>query len=58
MTQYISKKSNKDGLIEFSNDEHQIWHELIERQLGIIEYPRGLVVGGNFNDGRTGLLRR
>jgi len=37
MTQYISKKPNKVGLIEFSNEEHQIWHELIERQLDVIE---------------------
>lgn len=37
MTNYVSRQSDKNGIIAWSDEENQIWHELISRQLGVIE---------------------
>lgn len=48
MTQYISKQSDANGIIHWSEEENQIWSELITRQLSCIkgkacdEYMAGL----------------
>lgn len=48
MTQYVSKSVNEQGLIDWSEDEDRIWHDLVARQLDLVkdrackEYLRGL----------------
>ncbi|USD63440.1 phenylalanine 4-monooxygenase [Vibrio sp. SCSIO 43140] len=48
MTQYVSNPVNEQGLIDWSEDEHRIWHDLVARQLDLVkdrackEYLRGL----------------
>ncbi|WP_234497134.1 phenylalanine 4-monooxygenase [Vibrio maritimus] len=48
MTQYVSKPVNEQGLIDWSEDEDRIWHDLVARQLDLVkdrackEYLRGL----------------
>lgn len=48
MTQYVSKPVNEQGLIDWSEDEDRIWHDLVTRQLDLVkdrackEYLRGL----------------
>ncbi|WNO61440.1 phenylalanine 4-monooxygenase [Rheinheimera sp. MMS21-TC3] len=37
MTNYVSRQSDENGIIAWSDEENQIWHELITRQLGVIE---------------------
>lgn len=37
MTNYVSRQSDENGIIAWSDEENQIWHELISRQLGVIE---------------------
>ncbi|PSU44609.1 phenylalanine 4-monooxygenase [Photobacterium frigidiphilum] len=47
-TKYVSKKSDENGFIDWSEDENQIWHDLVVRQLTCIkgkaceEYLTGL----------------
>lgn len=47
-TKYVSKQPDENGFIHWSDDEHQIWHDLVTRQLGCIkgracdEYIQGL----------------
>lgn len=36
-TQYQSRSSDKNGYIEWSHDEHQIWSELYQRQITLIQ---------------------
>ena len=36
-SQYVSRQSDENGIIAWSDEENQIWHELITRQLGVIE---------------------
>ena len=48
MTQYVSKPINKQGFVDWSSEEDQIWHDLVSRQLDLVnerackEYLRGL----------------
>ncbi|GAL26088.1 phenylalanine-4-hydroxylase [Vibrio variabilis] len=48
MAQYVSKPVNEQGLIDWSEDEDRIWHDLVARQLDLVkdrackEYLRGL----------------
>ncbi|GMQ49104.1 phenylalanine 4-monooxygenase [Vibrio sp. 10N] len=48
MTQYVSNPVNEQGLIDWSEEENRIWHDLVERQLDLVqdrackEYLRGL----------------
>lgn len=48
MTQYVSKPINKQGFVDWSREEDQIWHDLVSRQLDLVnqrackEYLRGL----------------
>ena len=48
MTTYVSRQSDSNGIIAWSDDENQIWADLIQRQLGCIkgkacnEYLEGL----------------
>ncbi|GAB2648599.1 phenylalanine 4-monooxygenase [Vibrio panuliri] len=48
MTQYVSNPVDKDGLVAWSDEENAIWHDLVERQLKLVqsrackEYLRGL----------------
>ncbi|MCG9682184.1 phenylalanine 4-monooxygenase [Vibrio sp. Isolate23] len=48
MTQYVSKPVNKQGIVDWSGEEDQIWHDLVSRQLDLVnqrackEYLRGL----------------
>ncbi|MGI5308814.1 phenylalanine 4-monooxygenase [Rheinheimera sp. WS51] len=37
MSNYVSRQSDENGIIAWSDEENQIWHELITRQLGVIE---------------------
>ena len=37
ITKYVSKQPDDKGYIAWSNDENQIWSELVARQLGCIE---------------------
>lgn len=47
-SKYVSRKSDENGYIHWSDEENQIWHELITRQLAVIkgkacdEYMAGL----------------
>ncbi|CAM3859206.1 phenylalanine 4-monooxygenase [Rheinheimera salexigens] len=34
---YVSKQSDENGFIAWSDEDNQIWHELITRQLSVIE---------------------
>jgi phenylalanine-4-hydroxylase len=34
---YVSRQSDENGFIAWSDEENQIWHELITRQLSVIE---------------------
>ncbi|MEH6532246.1 MAG: phenylalanine 4-monooxygenase, partial [Photobacterium frigidiphilum] len=36
-TKYVSKKSDENGFIDWSEDENQIWHDLVVRQLNCIK---------------------
>jgi phenylalanine-4-hydroxylase len=36
-SKYVSRQSDANGIIHWSAEENQIWHELITRQLGVIE---------------------
>ncbi len=36
-SKYVSRQSDANGVIHWSDEENQIWHELITRQLGVIE---------------------
>ena len=48
MAQYVSKPINKQGFVDWSREEDQIWHDLVSRQLDLVnqrackEYLRGL----------------
>ncbi|MCG9677381.1 phenylalanine 4-monooxygenase [Vibrio sp. Isolate24] len=48
MTHYVSKPVNKQGFVDWSSEEDQIWHDLVSRQLDLVnqrackEYLRGL----------------
>ncbi|MDX1390809.1 MAG: phenylalanine 4-monooxygenase [Rheinheimera sp.] len=48
LSKYVSRKSDENGVIAWSDEENQIWHELITRQLSVIdgkacdEYMAGL----------------
>lgn len=50
LTQYVSKQPDAKGVIHWSDDEDQIWHDLITRQLRCIqgracdEYSAGLTL--------------
>ncbi|MGF1834629.1 phenylalanine 4-monooxygenase [Photobacterium sanguinicancri] len=50
LTQYVSKQPDTNGVIHWSDDEDQIWHDLITRQLCCIqgracdEYSAGLTL--------------
>ncbi|WP_332874235.1 phenylalanine 4-monooxygenase [Bowmanella yangjiangensis] len=35
-TQYVSRQPDANGVIHWSDEENQIWHDLVERQLQII----------------------
>ena len=37
MTSYVSRESDADGIIAWSDEENQIWSDLIKRQLSCIE---------------------
>ncbi|MDF2153505.1 phenylalanine 4-monooxygenase [Vibrio sp. CAU 1672] len=37
MTQYRSKPVSQDGLVEWSQEEDAIWHDLITRQMSVIQ---------------------
>lgn len=37
MTKYVSKQPNAQGLIDWTTDENQTWHTLIERQTEIVK---------------------
>ncbi|CUS49097.1 MAG: phenylalanine-4-hydroxylase PhhA [Idiomarinaceae bacterium HL-53] len=47
-SKYVSKTPDEHGIIHWSNDDNQVWHDLVARQLEIIpgkacdEYMRGL----------------
>jgi len=47
-TQYVSKEPDESGFIHWSDEENQVWHDLVDRQLDIIpgracdEYMKGL----------------
>ena len=47
-SKYVSRQSDEHGVIAWSDEENQIWHELITRQLSVIkgkacdEYMAGL----------------
>ncbi|MBC3766430.1 phenylalanine 4-monooxygenase [Neptunicella marina] len=36
-SQYVSKLPDANGIIQWTDEENQIWHDLIERQLTVIE---------------------
>ena len=36
-SQYVSRQSDDNGIIAWSDEDNQIWHELITRQLSVIE---------------------
>ena len=36
-SKYVSRQSDETGFIAWSDEENQIWHELISRQLGVVE---------------------
>ncbi|MFY2506945.1 phenylalanine 4-monooxygenase [Vibrio pectenicida] len=48
MSEYVSKPINKQGFVDWSSEEDQIWHDLVSRQLELVnerackEYLRGL----------------
>ncbi|WP_114783629.1 phenylalanine 4-monooxygenase [Vibrio tetraodonis] len=48
MSDYVSKPINNQGLVDWSREEDQIWHDLVSRQLSLVndsackEYLRGL----------------
>lgn len=48
MAQYVSNPVNEQGIIDWSEEENRIWHDLVERQLDLVkdrackEYLRGL----------------
>ncbi|WP_269413099.1 phenylalanine 4-monooxygenase [Vibrio variabilis] len=37
MTQYVSKPVNEQGFVEWTQEEDAIWHDLVTRQLALIE---------------------
>lgn len=48
MTHYVSKPVNEHGLVAWSTEENKVWHDLVARQLDLVqgrackEYLRGL----------------
>lgn len=36
-TKYTAKVPDENGVIPYTEDEHAVWHELITRQMGIVE---------------------
>ncbi|MGR5178407.1 phenylalanine 4-monooxygenase [Vibrio parahaemolyticus] len=48
MTHYVSKPVNEHGLVTWSTEENKVWHDLVARQLDLVqgrackEYLRGL----------------
>ncbi|GLT20067.1 phenylalanine 4-monooxygenase [Vibrio zhanjiangensis] len=48
MSEYVSKPVDKQGFVDWSREEDQIWHDLVSRQLSLVnerackEYLRGL----------------
>lgn len=35
-TKYVSRKANKNGLIDYSEEENAVWHDLITRQIPML----------------------
>ena len=48
MTDYVSKPVNEHGLVAWRTEENKVWHDLVARQLDLVqgrackEYLRGL----------------